>query len=188
MPTIQRQTMNQDFDPLRLDVRRFAEAGAELGAGEQLRRFPRLEQETGAAEGERGVQWQARGELRNARHHEPQVWLHLDARATLPLVCQRCLHPVEVPLRVQRSFRFVADEATAAAEDDASEEDVLAISRSFDLLELLEDELLMELPVAPRHEACPERVKMSAVDADFEAAQVRKEHPFAVLGRLKRGK
>jgi uncharacterized protein len=114
--------------------------------------------------------------------------VHLEADVDLPMVCQRCLNPVDVPLEVSRSFRFVADEATAAKEDDESEEDILALSRSFDLLELVEDELLMEVPVAPRHDVCPEAVKMSAEDPDFEAAQPEKEHPFALLGRLKVGK
>jgi uncharacterized protein len=90
-----------------------------------------------------------------------------------------------VPLVVDRTFRFVSDEATAAAEDDQSEEDLLALSRSFDLPELVEDELLMELPVAPRHDVCPEPVKMSAADPDFESASTVREHPFAVLGKLK---
>jgi uncharacterized protein len=93
-----------------------------------------------------------------------------------------------MPLVVQRAFRFVPDEATAAAQDDEAEEDLLALSRSFDLLELVEDELLMELPVAPRHETCPEDVKMSAVDPGFEQAATEREHPFAILGRLKTGK
>jgi uncharacterized protein len=124
----------------------------------------------------------------NPQHVNPQVWVHLEAQATLPLVCQRCLHPVEVPLLVNRSFRFVADEATAAAEDDTAEEDLLALSRSFDLKELVEDELLMEVPVAPFHEVCPEPVKMSAADPEFEQATERREHPFAALSRLKTGK
>jgi len=180
--------MAKDFDPHRLDVRRFAEEGGELEARERLGGFGRL---AGEAEGDlsaRDVHWQARGEMLNPQHVHPQVWLHLQADATLPLVCQRCLLPVDVPVAVDRSFRFVADEATAAAEDDESEEDLLALSRSFDLLELVEDELLMELPVAPRHDVCPEPVKMSAADAGFEAASAEKVHPFAVLGKLKTGK
>ena len=124
----------------------------------------------------------------NPRHVQPEIWVHLQADTRLPLVCQRCLLPVDVPVAVDRSFRFVADEATAAAQDDEAEEDLLALSRSFDLLELIEDELLMELPVAPRHEVCPEPVKMSTADAAFDAAAPQKEHPFAVLGRLKTGK
>jgi uncharacterized protein len=50
---------------------------------------------------------------------------------------------VDVEVTVDRSFRFVADERMAEAEDDASEEDLLALSRSFDLLGLLEPESLL---------------------------------------------
>lgn len=178
----------KDFDPHRLDVRRFAETGAELSVEEQLPRFRRLQAEAIGPTGELAVHWRARGEMHNASHVHPDIWVHLEADATLPMVCQRCLNPVDVPLEVSRSFRFVADEATAAKEDDESEEDILALSRSFDLLELVEDELLMEVPVAPRHETCLEAVNLSAVDPDFDNALPEKEHPFALLGRLKPGK
>jgi len=181
--------MAKDFDPHRLDVLRFAEGAGVIDASEHLRSFRRLVAE--APEGAdlaRNVRWRARGELLDPQHVHPQIWVRLEADTTLPLICQRCLTPVEIPLQVQRSFRFVADEATAAAQDDEAEEDLLALSRNFDLLELVEDELLMELPVAPRHDVCPEPVKMSASDADFDAAAPEKENPFAILGRLKPGK
>jgi uncharacterized protein len=74
------------------------------------------------------------------------------------------------------------------AEDDSSEEDLLALSRSFDLIELVEDELLMDMPVAPMHEVCPEPVKLSVADDDFAAAGAEKENPFALLQRLKPAK
>lgn len=180
--------MAKDFDPHRLDVRRFAEEGGELQATEELRRFTRLAEETTGADPALPVHWHARGEMHNPQHVEPEIWLQLQADAILPLVCQRCLQPVDVPVAIDRSFRFVADEATAAAQDDASDEDLLALSRSFDLLELVEDEILMDLPVVPRHEACPEPVKMSAADPGFDEAGAEKENPFAVLGRLKTGK
>jgi uncharacterized protein len=180
--------MAKDFDPHRLDVRRFAEEGGEIDAHDPLRSFTRLIAEAQEPDAACSVQWRARGELRNPARHQPEVWVHLDAQALMPVVCQRCLHPVDMPLQVRRSFRFVADEATAAAEDDEAEEDLLALSHSFDLLELVEDELLMELPVAPMHAVCPQAVKMSAADAGFEAAAAEKENPFAVLGRLKPGK
>ena len=177
--------MAKEFDPHRLDVHRFAEEGAVLQAKSPLSAFARLSAEAAGGDPDLAVHWHARGELLDPQHHAPAVWLHLQADAILPLVCQRCLNPVQLPVAVDRSFRFVADEATAAAQDDDAEEDLLAISRSFDLLELVEDELLMDLPVAPRHEACPEPVKMSVTDAAFEAAGAERENPFAVLGRLK---
>lgn len=180
--------MKKEFDARRLDVRRFAEEGAELAAQQPLGDFARLLGETQGRGRELPVHWRARGELRNPGHLRPQPWLHLQAQATLPLVCQRCLAPVDVIVQLERSFRFEADEATAAAQDDEAEEDVLAESRSFDLPELVEDELLMDMPAVPRHAVCPAGLPTSVGDEEFEAAQEKREHPFAILGRLKGGK
>lgn len=180
--------MSKEFSARRLDVRGFAEEGASLGGQELLRDLPRLIAETQGRGGESPVTWSATGELRDPGHVHPEIWLHLGAQVTLVLTCQRCLGPVQVPVAVERSFRFVADEDMAAAQDEHSEEDVLALSRSFDLIELVEDELLMELPLAPRHVICPVPVKLAAADEDFEAAAAHRENPFAVLGRFKPGK
>jgi uncharacterized protein len=179
--------MKRQFNAQRLDVQAFAEDAAQLSGQAPVRDFQRLSEEAGGRGGERPVSWSAQGELINPRHVQPEVWLHLNASAVLPLTCQRCLEPVDVPLAVDRSFRFVADESVAAAQDDESEEDLLAISRAFDLLGLVEDELLMEVPVVPRHEVCPKPVPLSAADPDFEEAAPA-ENPFAALKVLKGGK
>lgn len=180
--------MKKEFDPRRLDVKAFAEDAGELSAEDRLGNHPRLLAETGGLGAETPLAWSAAGELRNPRHLHPEIWLELRASAVLPLTCQRCLTPVDVPVQVKRPFRFVADEIVAMAEDDRSEEDLLALSRSFDLVELVEDELLMDLPVAPRHEVCPMPVALEAADKDFEAAATQRENPFALLQRLKPGK
>jgi uncharacterized protein len=177
--------MKRQFTPARLDVRGFAEDGATLSAQARIADFPRLIAESRGAGGERPLTWSAQGELRNPQHVNPEAWLLLKADAVLPLTCQRCLEPVDVQLSVDRPFRFVADEATAAALDDESEEDLLAISREFDLPGLIEDELLMEVPVVPRHDVCPTDVRLSAQDPGFEDA--RPENPFARLRVLKDG-
>ena len=179
--------MKRQFNAQRLDVRAFAEDEERLSGESPLRDFSRLAEEAAGRGGERAVTWSAQGELLNPGHVEPEVWLHLNASTVLTLTCQRCLEPVEVPLAVDRSFRFVADEKTAEAQDDEAEEDLLAISRAFDLLGLVEDELLMEVPVVPRHEVCPAKVPWSAADADFEEAPPP-ENPFAALKVLKGGK
>lgn len=176
--------MSKQFSPRRLDVRAFAEEGAQLSGQEALRSHERLLAETQGRGAESSVTWSAAGEMRNPLHVAPEVWLHLKAGALLSLTCQRCLQPVDVPVQVDRSFRFVADEQTASAEDDESEEDVLALSRTFDLVELVEDELLMEMPLAPRHETCPP-VRLAVEDEGFEGSSARHENPFAVLGQLK---
>jgi len=177
--------MKTEFAPQRLDVAAFAETAATLAGSTGLQDFPRLSAETTGATPDAAVTWEARGEQRPGATGTPVPWLHLAAEATAPLVCQRCLAPVATQLVVDRWFRFAPDEETAALEDEASEEDVLALSRDFDLQALLEDELLMEVPVTPRHEICPDPPRLSAIDADFEATEEAKPNPFAVLGTLR---
>ena len=115
---------------------------------------------------------------------EPEVWLHLQASAELPQTCQRCLSPYAQPVEVDRWFRFVADEAVALAEDEACEEDLLALEPRFDLAALIEDELLLALPLVPMHEVCPVPVRMSAGELP-DLPEEKKPNPFAALGALK---
>jgi len=180
--------MSKEFAARRLDVRSFAESGATLAGNEQVTQLPRLLAETQGSDRSATIGWSARGELRNPLHVQPEIWIHLQVETSLPLTCQRCLQAVQVPVAIDRSFRFVADEEAAAAQDDESEEDVLALSRTFDLRELLEDELLMALPLAPRHDVCPEALPMAAQDEDFVPAEAPAESPFAVLERLRKRK
>jgi uncharacterized protein len=176
--------MSKQFSARRLDVSAFAEEAGELAGQEPLRTYPRLLAETQGRAADSPVSWSARAEVRNLRHVHPQVWLYLKAQARLSLTCQRCLAPVEVPVAVDRAFRFVADENMAAAEDEQAEEDVLALSRSFDLIELVEDELLMDMPLAPRHETCPP-VSVTVGQEEVPPSTQERENPFAVLGKLK---
>jgi uncharacterized protein len=179
--------MTKEFAARRLDVKGFADEGASLSGVSAVQQHARLMAETQGRGSQAPVSWSASGEMRNRQHVQPEIWLHLKAQVTLPLTCQRCLEPVDVPVSVDRWFRFVSSEEMAAAQDDESEEDVLALSRSFDLVELVEDELLMEIPLAPRHETCPP-VNVALADASFEQASARQENPFASLGLLKTGK
>jgi uncharacterized protein len=177
--------MKKVFDPRRLDVKAFAEEAGQLAGEDRLGNHPRLMAETAGRGADQRLGWSASGELRNPNHVHPEIWLRLKADALLPLTCQRCLGPVEVPVQVERPFRFVQDESIALAEDDQSEEDLLALSRSFDLIELVEDELLMDMPVAPRHEVCPVPVTLAVADEDFESEPAQRDNPFALLERLK---
>ncbi len=178
--------MPKEFIAQRLDVKAFAEEAGQLSGAGTVGAFERLMAETQGRGASQPVAWSVQGELRNPRKVQPEVWLHLQADTVLSLTCQRCLAPVDVPVSVDRSFRFVADEATAETEDEDAEEDVLALSRAFDLPALVEDELLMELPLVPQHDTCPEPVKLSAQDADFEQ-EAERPNPFAALAKLKGG-
>ena len=138
--------------------------------------------------------WSAGFELREHATDERQtrhdVWMHLEAQTQVPLVCQRCLSPYLEPLSVDRWFRFVKDEATADAEDDSAEEDLLVLDPRLDLAALIEDELLLALPLIPMHGQCPQPLPL-ATDAADEAGDAsgdaaKRPNPFAVLQALQK--
>ena len=166
-----------------LDVKAFAKANMHLEGDSPLVDFERLAEDClGEVTGQ--VSWSAQGAMAADQTGKDAVWLHLEAKTTLPLTCQRCLHPVGIALMIEQDFRFVADEATALAEDDASEEDLLVLEDSFDLMALVEDELLMSLPLVPMHPTClSEQAPTSKEEAAILAEA--KPNPFAVLASLK---
>lgn len=188
----------------RLDVAALAAAGQSLDGEIALSTMQRLsEQEwphpaqepVQASQGVEtplpsAVRWSVRGHLRPVKGGDPQTLLHLRAQAQVMRTCQRCLQPVELTLQVDRHFLFAPNEALAEAWDAESEEDVLALSRSLDLPELIEDELLLELPLVPRHENCRHAALsgVGAAPAEAGSGSIDPEpHPFAALAAL-RGK
>lgn len=178
--------MEKKFAPSHLDVKAFAQNEGAIDGASPLSDWPRLSLEQMAGgESPSPVRWRLQGRTVPVSGAADEIWLDLDAEVTLSMQCQRCLKPVLSPVLAERSFRFVADEATAAALDDASEEDILVHSRDFDALALVEDELIMALPLVPRHEICPEAVVMAVSDPEVDAAQER-PHPFAALAGLKK--
>ena len=178
--------MKHDYDARHLNIDAFAKAGGSISASESLASFDRLLDEAQGAGAQNPVHFTARGLTRPQGAGDEQVWLALTAEVALPQTCQRCLGPVDVPVAFEREFRFVASEEVAAVEDEASEEDVLVLSRDFNLLELVEDELLMALPAVPKHEVCPSTVKLQVADSDFVEEAQEKPNPFAVLEQLKK--
>lgn len=174
--------------PRKLDVAALARDGGRLEGTWPAVELERLA-EGGAPEapaaGWPDVQWAVQGELRTPKGGEAQVWMELQASAQVSLTCQRCLQPVQEALQLSHWFRFVRDENEAADLDADSEDDVLALPRALDLLELVEDELLLGLPLVPRHEVCPQALPLSAEEPDFEAAAER-PNPFAALAALKK--
>jgi uncharacterized protein len=179
---------SKPFDPLKLDVGRFAREGAALEGVWPLEGLERLAQSQaeGLAPAGRQLHWRASGQRFERVAASAQIWLHLKARTTVRLVCQRCLQAMEVPLEIDRRFRFVRNENEAAELDAQVEEDILVLSRSLDLRELVEDELLLALPLVPRHEDC-RHPAAGLVEAPAAAeALAEPSHPFAALAALKR--
>ena len=182
----------------RISVQAFAESGVAISAHTPLQEFTRLALETVTPElaavptGDSSVKWTARAELRSGSAAAPDIWLHLRADATVPVTCQRCLGTVVLPIGFERWYRFVENEDVAMAQDNESEEDLLVLQTQFDLLALLEDELIMALPMLPMHDACPSPPQLHAGQIDLPGDAARDEpgrpNPFAVLVGLKKNR
>jgi uncharacterized protein len=181
--------MDKKIDLKSLNVKVFARERLHMQGERGLSLFPRLSdlkfQETEISNEDPQVSWNVHGECLTLAGGEDQFWLHLQAVVLMPQQCQRCMSPMQVQVSVQQDFRFVADEATAAMEDEDSEEDVLVLSSDLDVWELMEDELIMTLPLVPKHSVCPTQVPMSVADEAFEVSQEARPNPFAALAKLK---
>jgi uncharacterized protein len=101
-------------------------------------------------------------------------------RGMLHLQCQHCLEALEHPLRVLNTLLLVAAGAGAAGELDDEDIEWIEASRELDVANLVEDEILLSLPYAPRHEegACR---PIGAAVAEGTAGSA-----FAALATLKR--
>ena len=175
--------MEKKLDPQHLDVSSFARDGLSLRGEGALSDWLRLEEEKFGDVLQAGsVVWQLQGRSVPQSGGADQIWLDLKASVALPMQCQRCLTPVLETIEAERSFRFVADEATALAEDAHCEEDLLALTPPLDGLNLIEDELLMALPLLPKHDSCNSEYSQTSLgDAASE-----KTHPFAALAQWRK--
>ncbi|MBW8848550.1 MAG: DUF177 domain-containing protein [Burkholderiales bacterium] len=177
------------FVPEKLDVAALAHDAASLQGEWPAASLPRLADSAAPeapASGWPALRWSLHGEIRQPKAAAAQTWLHLTASARVALTCQRCLKPVQEDIAIDRWIRFVDTEAEAAALDVDSDDDVLALPRHLDARELIEDELLLALPLVPRHDACPE--PLAHVDEEEEAEVDERPNPFAALAALKRQK
>ncbi len=105
--------------------------------------------------------------------------LDLEIEGAIPLICQRCLQPMTQAVAVRSRFLIVPDESQAGALDDDAY-DAIVGATDFDLDALIEDEIILALPIAPRHAACPDE----SVNLPYGE---KKASPFATLAALKPG-
>ncbi len=169
-----------------LNLQTLATSGVPLVETTLLQDLERLALESVGLEPDSTVNWQALAELRAGATGQTDLWLHLQAEASVPLTCQRCMAVAQTPLQVNQWYRFVATEEIAMAQDDASQEDLLVMAPQFDLFALLEDELLMALPLVPMHDECPVLPEFSAGVIDVPDDGPGKPNPFAALAQLKK--
>lgn len=116
--------------------------------------------------------------------------LHLsfEVEGEVWLTCQRCLQPVATSLTDDYDIALLEDESQVSLVDE--EQDYLLLEEIVDnqaperllpLKKLIEDELLLKMPLAPKHDDCEMSVKQFGEIPEEDEG----ENPFAALSALK---
>ena len=157
-----------------IDGFEFATAGAAQQGVWPLGDLPRLRDMLASGAGE--VAYVVEG----VRDERGRPALRLRVRGTLPLRCQRCLEALAFEAQTDETLVLAATQAEIDAEPaGAHAPDRLLAAEGMPLRDLIEDELILALPYAPRHEGCMAR---PALDAD------EKISPFAGLRGMLRSR
>ena len=90
--------------------------------------------------------------LRGGRTGTGRPCLRISVKGCVQLLCQRCLDPLPVSIAVDAELQL-AESLSEISEADDDIDRVLA-SRRMDIAQLVEDEVILALPMAPRHAAC----------------------------------
>jgi len=153
-----------------IDGLEFARSGSKLEGAWPVAGFARLRDLLRSDSGVLGY------ELLGIAQDQGRPGLRLRVHGALQLVCQRCLDTLEYPLHIDTLLQLAATQAEVdAAPLDAEGPEQIVAAREMPVHELVEDEVLLALPIAPRHERCAAR---QAPAAGAEAS------PFARLRGL----
>ncbi len=116
--------------------------------------------------------------VRGSVNKQGGALLRVSAQVDLHLLCQRCLEKMVLPVVIDTQLLLCSQAELDLLEDEGDEVDCILADTNLDVIALLEEEILLTLPIAPRHEA-----------GQCEAAQNDKlaagKNPFAVLAGLK---
>jgi uncharacterized protein len=161
-----------------LDIDRLADGEADIDFAVPLAELPRLRSQVASVEG------LVRGRVHFTRESGIVV-ADLSVSGAATLECQRCLQPMTEPVHSEVRVALIAAEADASRVPEHLEP-VLAAGGRITVGELVEEEMLLVLPIVPLH---PESSDCSvAEDAPavqvVEASEQTTQKPFAQLDKL----
>jgi len=130
----------------RFDAFRLAAKGSSLTGEIDASTLERVADRMASGAGPVRIAWRIEGA------HDPvqRPMLCVTIEGSLPLVCQRCLQPLALPIRQETRLLLAADEAELESLD-AEEPEVVLASTPIDARTLIEDEILLSLPFVARH-------------------------------------
>jgi uncharacterized protein len=150
-----------------------ADAGSKVELAVPVAKLERISEYLASPEG------MATGSVAFSRE-EGRIVAEVELAATLVVRCQRCLKPMHLPIECRSRVALLASEEEASGVPPELET-ALAPDGRLRPADLVEEELLLALPVAPRHPGnCPGEGREAAQQSIAQTTQ----RPFAGLGDL----
>jgi len=174
-------TPSTNLLPRQIDPRKFAQQGIEVSGSVELATLTRICDVLSSSEGD------VHAEL--VFGISEQRILNVVGRITASLqhICQRCLGPIPVTLSCELQLAIVWDEEKASALPKSYDPWIVGEGQT-DIYQIIEDELLLSLPIVSYHEEeCVPYEYFSSADEGVEEAIAREQqkNPFQVLEQLK---
>lgn len=165
--------------PPHVDPRKFADRAASLQGELQLSELKRLVE---PLEDDKGA---VRASFEFGRDEQRTVVIHSELDVEVTMICQRCLEPVVLPIHSECVYAVVNEGANT--EHLPKGYDVLEVGEDpLDLLALVEEELLLALPIVPLHDIDICQPPAGADEPEPSEDEVTRSNPFSVLAQLKR--
>jgi uncharacterized protein len=164
------RTAGRRVEARRFDAFRLGQRGEVLAGELDVAALARVADQLGSADRPARVAWTIEG----GQDGLGRPMLTLTVQGSLPLVCQRCLQPCDVAVD-QRSELLLARDEAELKRLDADQREVVLASAPLDARTLVEDELLLSLPFAPRH---PEAECARGASSGGEGEQPGQTLPF----------
>lgn len=172
--------MSEKFIPEHVDPFRYADQSLSLSGAVKIADMQRL---SANVNGVNPVEDIAEVDLHFGVDEQKITYLKGHIETKLTLECQRCMEPFIYEIMSDFVLGIVntLDEANALPE---LYEPALAKEGSLALRELIEDEIILNLPIIPRHEPEDCKIKLPLADSGWE--QGKGDNPFHVLETFKR--
>ncbi|SEP64734.1 uncharacterized protein SAMN05216600_101200 [Pseudomonas cuatrocienegasensis] len=165
--------------PPHVDPRKLADRGATLEGELQLAHLQRLCDPLADNAGT------VRAKFVFARDERNAVVIHSELEVDVKMVCQRCLELVALPIQSACDYAVVKEGANTQSVPQGY--DVLEVGEDpLDLLALVEDELLLALPIVPAHDPKDCQQPAGLDEPEPSEDEVTRSNPFSVLAQLKR--
>lgn len=113
--------------------------------------------------------------LQGGQTRDGNARIELTVDGSVRLVCQRCLDSLEWPVAIAN----VLELAHSVAEIETADDDIdrILVSKAMEVAAIVEDEVILALPMVPMHEHC---------SAPAEEHGSDRQSPFAALAGLKK--